>query len=143
MKVYVDTSVVLRVVLGEPAPLTQWRSIEMAISSELIRVEALRTIDRARIRLRLDDREVAERRADVLEMLDAFHIARMDRAVLDRASEPFPTLVGTLDAIHLATAVLARSEHEGLLFATHDAALGTAARAVGFRVVGTPSRAAR
>jgi predicted nucleic acid-binding protein len=143
VKVYVDTSVLLRVVLGEPEPLREWRSIELAISNELIRVEALRTIDRARIRLHLSDRVVAEHRADVLETLDAFHIARMDRVVLDRAAEPFPTLVGTLDAIHLATAVLARLQHENLLFATHDAALGTAARAIGFRVLGTALKARR
>jgi predicted nucleic acid-binding protein len=138
VNVYVDTSVLLRVVLGEPRALRQWRSIDVALSSELIRVEALRTIDRARIRLRLSDDELAERRAGVLGALEGFHIARLDRSVLVRAAEPFPTLLRTLDAIHLATAVLARSEYEDLAFATHDRELGTAASAVGFRVLGCP-----
>lgn len=136
MTAYVDTSVLLRIVLGEPAPLREWRSIEVALTSELTRVEALRTIDRARLELRLADDEVAERRALVLGTLDGFHVARLDRTVLDRAAEPFPTLLRTLDAVHLATALLSRSAHEDLVFATHDGAQATAARSLGFRVIG-------
>ena len=49
-----------------------------------------------------------------------------------RAAEPFPTLVRTLDAIHLASALLAREQIPDLRFATHDDELGLAARAVGF-----------
>ncbi len=136
MKAYVDTSVLLRIVLAEPKPLSEWRSIDLALTSELTRVEALRTIDRARIELRLSDIDVAERRALVLGTLDGFHVAELDRVVLGRAAEPFPTLLRTLDAIHLATALLSRAAHQGLVFATHDAAQAIAARAVGFRVIG-------
>jgi len=120
--------------------LTEWRSVDIALTSEVTRVEALRTIDRARIEMRLSDRDVAERRSLVLETLEGFHLAHLDPVVLDRAAEPFPTLVRTLDAIHLATALLSRSEHQGLIFATHDAAQAIAARSVGFRVIGAPSR---
>ncbi len=143
MKAYIDTSVLLRIVLGEPRPLAEWRSIDLALTSELTRIEALRTIDRARIELRLPDTAVAERRALVLGTLDGFHLAHLDGVVLDRAAEPFPTLVRTLDAIHLATAVLSRAEHPGLVFATHDEAQATAARSLGFDVIGAPSRLAR
>jgi hypothetical protein len=45
-------------------------------------------------------------------------------------------LLGSLDAIHLASAVLARSKSPDLVIATHDAELATAARAVGFEVLG-------
>jgi predicted nucleic acid-binding protein len=138
VKAYIDTSVLLRIVLGEKGRLRQWRSIDLAISNELIRVEALRTIDRARIQLRLNDTEVAERRADVFNVLNSFHLATLDGLVLERASEPFPTVVRTLDAIHLATALLVRHQYETLVFATHDRELATAARSVGFRVIGAP-----
>jgi predicted nucleic acid-binding protein len=58
-------------------------------------------------------------------------------AVLRRAAEPFPTPLGTLDALHLATAVLWGAQQDALpAFATHDQQLGTAARALGMRVVG-------
>jgi hypothetical protein len=100
--------VLLRVVLGEPGVLPEWRSIDMAISSELSRVEALRTIDRARIRLRLSD---VERREGIFATLNGFHIAGLDAAVLERAANPFPTLVRTLGALQLATALLLRAEH--------------------------------
>ena len=136
MKAYFDTSVLLRKVLGEPRALRQWSSIKMALSSELIVVEAQRTIDRARVRLRLGDDEVANRRSDVLQALGALHLAKLNRAVLDRAAEPFPTVLGTLDAIHLATAILLRETNADLVFATHDAELAVAARSVGFVVIG-------
>jgi predicted nucleic acid-binding protein len=136
MKAYIDTSVLLRIALGEPQPLREWRSLEMACSSELLRIESLRSIDRARILLRLPDEEIAERREAVLAIIKGFHIARIDARVLSRAADPFPTLIRTLDAIHLATALLARNEHEDLVFATHDERLATAARAVGFDVIG-------
>jgi len=52
-------------------------------------------------------------------------------------SQPLPVALGTLDAIHLATALLWREQSAArLVMATHDAALGLAARSVGFRVVG-------
>jgi predicted nucleic acid-binding protein len=67
VNVYVDSSVLLRIVLGEPGRLRGWRTINRPFSSELLRLECLRTIDRARIRSGLADDEVAERRAAILE----------------------------------------------------------------------------
>ena len=136
MRVYVDASVLLRIVLGEPDRLDVWPRIDDAVSSELVRVESLRTIDRARIVLGLPDDEVARRRSAILEAIDAFSIVPVNSAILERAAEPFPTLIGSLDAIHLASAVLVRAEGDDLSFATHDLELGRAARSVGFEVHG-------
>jgi uncharacterized protein len=136
LNVYVDSSVLLRIVLGEPGRLGIWSSITTAVSSELIRVECLRTIDRARIQLGIDDRRVAGYRADVLEAVDAFSLVPVDGIVLARAAEPFPTLLGSLDAIHLASALLIRDDVDDLTFATHDQELGLGARATGFSVHG-------
>lgn len=140
MNVYLDSSVVLRIVLGEPGALPAWRRIRRAISSQLVRLECLHTIDRARIRLALDDAEVAVRRAGVCEVLDAVDIIAIDSAVLERAADPFPTTLGSLDAIHLASALLARAQIPDLQLATHDTELATAARAVGFNVLGVAAR---
>jgi len=140
VNVYVDSSVVLRVVLGEPRPLREWRRIDRAISSQLVRLECLRTIDRARVRLALDDAEVAAQRAAALEVLEGFDMVPIDAVVLQRASDPFPTLLGSLDAIHLASALHARAQVPQLRLATHDAELATAARAMGFTVLGMPAR---
>jgi predicted nucleic acid-binding protein len=143
VNVYVDSSVVLRVVLNERGGLREWRRIARPLASELIRLECRRTIDRARVREWLGDRAVAQQREAVLGLLDAFDIVPLDSVVLERAAEPFPTLLGSLDAIHLATALLARAQVEDLYFATHDDELATAARAVGFKVLGTPPRRRR
>jgi predicted nucleic acid-binding protein len=140
VNVYVDASVVLRIVLGEPEPLTTWGRIDVAVSSELIRVECLRTIDRARIRLRLDDSAVARHRSDVLELIERMTLVRVDASVLARAADPFPTTLGSLDAIHLASASLARDQVEGMRLATHDTELATAALAMGFQVDGLDER---
>ena len=134
-----DSSVLLRVVLGEPARLRIWSKITGAVASELITLECLRTIDRARIRLRLEDEDVADRRAAVLEAIEAFSLVPVGREVLERAAEPFPTMLGSLDAIHLASALLVRDSFEDLSLATHDQELAVAARATGFHVHGSPS----
>ena len=136
MNAYIDSSVLLRVVLGEPEPLASWGRIDQALSSELIRLECLRTIDRARIQLRLGDDAVSRQRADVLEAIDSLSLIPLTTLVLERAAEPFPTLVGSLDAIHLAGALLVREQYGDLLFATHDQRLAVAARAMGFSVAG-------
>ena len=64
-------------------------------------------------------------------------IALSDR-VLERAAGPMPTTLGSLDAIHLATALeLAAKRAPGLVLATHDRQLARAARASGLEVVGS------
>ena len=136
MNVYIDSSVLLRVVLGEPGRLRVWARITTAVSSELVRLECLRTIDRARVRAGITDDDVARYRADVLEAIDSFTLVALDTVVLARAADPFPTMVGSLDAIHLASALLIREDFDDLAFATHDQELGTAARATGFTVHG-------
>jgi len=57
--------------------------------------------------------------------------------VLERAAQPMPTELGTLDAIHLATALLWREmTRVNLVMATHDGALALGAQAHGLPVVG-------
>lgn len=136
MNVYVDSSVLLRLILGEPEPLGSWRRIDVAVSSELIRVECLRTIDRARIQFQLSDEVISRHRADALEAIESMDLVPVAAPVLERAAEPFPTSIGTLDALHLASALAVRDRYGELLFATHDQTLGIAARAVGFSVEG-------
>jgi hypothetical protein len=57
--------------------------------------------------------------------------------VLNRATEPLPMPLGALDALHLATALVWRDRMGPLpTMATHHTALGLAARAFGFEVLG-------
>jgi predicted nucleic acid-binding protein len=134
---YLDSSVLLRVVLGQRGRLREWGSVKEGIASAVAEVECLRTLDRLRHRGELVDRDVALRREAVYLLLDEVTVVEPSRAILGRAGEPLPAPLGTLDAIHLATALAWRdTTGADLVFATHDAALGTAARAMGFQVIG-------
>lgn len=137
MTAYVDSSVILRVIFGEVGRLASWGEIETRVSSRLVRLECLRTIDRGRVRFGLDDVEVARRRKALFEQLEGFNLLPLDERVLERAEDPFPTTLGSLDAIHLATALSLRAGLPELRFATHDAELALAARATGFAVIGS------
>jgi predicted nucleic acid-binding protein len=141
VNLYIDSSVLLRVVLRERNALAEWSRSSRWISSKLIRVECLRTIDRLRHRFSLDDSATADRLGLVHDLLDGFTFVPVDDRILQRASEPFPTALGSLDALHLASALAARSAISDLVFATHDRELGLAARSVGFDVLGVPALA--
>ena len=137
MIAYVDSSVLLRIVLGQPDALTEWPNIRQGIASALVMTESLRTLDRLRLRTQIADEDIALRRATILELLASLHVVDVDQAVLDRAAQPMPTELGTLDAIHLATALLWRDmTRNELVMATHDGALAIGAQAHGLRVVG-------
>lgn len=137
MIAYVDSSVLLRVLLGQEKQLSEWKSIETGVASALVEVECLRTLDRLRLLAHVPESEIAVRRETVFRLLESMDVVEPSWLVLRRASQPMPAALGTLDAIHLATAQLwQESRGSNLVMATHDAALGLAARASGMRVVG-------
>lgn len=140
MKAYIDSSVVLRVVLSQPESLREWSDVVLAVGSGLVEVECLRTIDRFRLTGALSAEEAGIRRAAVFDVLGRMELIELTRVVLHRAAQPMPAPLGTLDAIHLATAEFWREARDSeLVFATHDRALGLAARAAGFQVIGINS----
>lgn len=137
MMVYLDASVVLRLVLGESGALSGRDRFEGAVASALTEVECLRTLDRLAMQGLLTSDEVADRRMAVYQLLEEVDLLDVSPVILRRAGEPFSTPLGTLDAIHLATALHWReTAHAELTVATHDMALATAARASGIMVDG-------
>lgn len=136
MRVYLDTSVILRVLLRQPDSLASWGQWEEAYSSRLWRAEALRTVDRLRLAGEITDEEQLALRQRITRIDEALHVVEVNEAVLRRVEEGFPAVVGTLDGIHLATALLARQSGRIDRFLTHDAQLGRAAAALGFMVEG-------
>ncbi|MFQ5890736.1 MAG: PIN domain-containing protein [Gemmatimonadota bacterium] len=137
MIAYLDSSVLLRVILGQHDRLAEWDSIDTGVASALVEVECLRTLDRLRLRAGISGEEIALRRETVFRLTEELVLIEPTAAVLRRAGQPLPTSLGTLDAIHLATALLWRElRSEEPVMATHDEALAMAARASGLRVVG-------
>lgn len=138
MIAYLDSSVILRLVLGEPDSLREWPDVDQGVTSSLAEVEVLRTLDRLRFSVpALDPRALAGRREAAFRVLEGLETVEITRGVLARAGQPLPTPLGTLDAIHLVSAMGWREQFDDLVFATHDLALSAAARASGFQVIGT------
>lgn len=137
MNAYVDSSVLLRIVLGQPNGLAEWREIRTGVSSAILEVECLRTLDRYRNRAAVPDGRFIQQRQAVFALIAELHVVQPTAAILSRAALPLPVPLGTLDAIHLATALLWReSRGLDLVMATHDAALAAAARSVGLQAIG-------
>ena len=127
--VYLDTSALGRVLLGEPdapAVIRDLRDFDQHIASRLLRVELRR----------LALHEGLLERAD--QLVAGVALLPLDEAVLDAAETVPPPTVATLDAIHLVTAL--RLAGEGLIdtVMTYDRRLAEGAREHGLKVV-TPS----
>ncbi len=106
------------------------------MSSRLLRAEARRTLDRIRIVHSLPDAKVAALHEKLAHVERTIKFVDLDRSVLAAAAGPMPTVVKTLDAIHLASAkLLAEHASDEVVFATHDRQQSLAARALGFRCV--------
>ena len=137
MIAYLDSSVLLRVVLGQRNALKEWGRVTKGIASVLVEVECLRTLDRLRMAQGFTDEMLAGQREAVYRLLEAMEVVEITYTVLSRTGQPLPTALGTLDAIHLATALLWKDQTgQDLSMATHDVALAIAAKASGLRVIG-------
>jgi predicted nucleic acid-binding protein len=134
---YVESSVILRLVLGQPGTLAEWHDLDAGATSALAEVECLRTLDRVRLAEQLSETQIAERRAAVYDVLNTLAIIEVSRPILSRAAQPLPLTLGTLDAVHLASALAWRENvGDGAVLATHDTRLGAAARALGLVIIG-------
>ncbi len=137
MIAYVDSSVVLRIALGQAGRLREWKAIERGIASALVELECLRTLDRMSFDGALSPDHIATRRETIYRIMEAVEVVEPTGVVLRRAALPLPTPPGTLDAIHLATALLwSELRGQSPVMLTHDRALATASRAFGLPVLG-------
>ena len=121
MTIYLDSSAVIRALTGDGDPLQEWGRWDRADSSELMAVEVRRTIDRLRLERALDDEEVADAHNELSTAVRIVSLIEITPEVLRRASQPMPTVVKTLDAIHLASVLLfAERTNTDVVFGTHD-----------------------
>ena len=97
-----------------------------------------RFIDRMRIEEEWTDHDVAKAGVQLRKLERVIAKVRLSAAIMERASLPMPTIVKTLDAIHIATASLIRERFQpDLVFVTHDQQQARAARALGFECTET------
>lgn len=138
MTVYAESSAVLAWLLGED-PGDAVRSVlggaDVVITSDLTLVECDRVLIRATVLNELSEAEAANRRAQLTGAAAFWHVLRLGAEVIDRARRPFPgEPIRALDAIHLASAVVARSAVAGLCLLSLDFRVRAAARGMGFRL---------
>jgi len=137
VNLYLDASVVLRILLKDPARLRDWEPQDTKVASALLEVECLRALDSLRLRKVLSETEVDRDRESLAAVLRATDIIGVSLPVLRRASEPLTVPLRTLDAIHLASALIwCEAKGGNLTMATHDEDLARAARKKGLEVIG-------
>ncbi|MBA4181294.1 MAG: hypothetical protein C0506_11950 [Anaerolinea sp.] len=136
MTVYFDASVFLRVLLRDGPVLPGWDEFEAPFTSRLTLIEIRRVVDRLRLSVRVTDEQFGDLSNMAGHLQEGLRTLPLIEEVLDRAGQPMGVVVGTLDAVHLASALVLREEVPDLVFATHDRQQAIGARALGFEVIG-------
>lgn len=136
MNLYAESSAVLAWLLSEPAGSRVSEALANAaavVASDLTLIECDRVLIRAVVLGELAEADAASRRAHLTVAAAHWNILRIGPAIVDRARQPFPSEpLRTLDAIHLASALAARSAMADLELLSLDDRIRAAARRLGF-----------
>jgi predicted nucleic acid-binding protein len=121
---YVDTSVGLAYLLDENRcpPNSLWEE-DVLVSSRLLDYEIWATIHSRRLE-RIHGEEARQ-------LLARIGLMEMTPLILERAKEPFPLPVRTLDALHLATIEYLRASGQKVVLASYDDRMNAVARLLG------------
>ena len=110
-------------------------SAEFVIASDLTLLECDRVLIRAVALGEIEEAVAADRRAHLNAAAAHWHVLRLSSDVVDRARHPFPAEpIRTLDAIHLASALTARSGVAGVELLSLDDRVRRAGEQLGFRL---------
>lgn len=124
---YLDTSAFLKLVVAETdsAAMRAWatRDDVQLVASDLLRTEALRATRRHSAAALLQTRT----------LLDAVHLLSITAEIGERAAELDPSILRSLDALHLASALMLGDELEGVV--TYDERLADACAVHGIAVL--------
>ncbi len=127
MAVYVDTSALVKLVVAESetAALRSWLENDDRdlVACDLVRTELMRAVRRS----------VPDRVLQARAVLDSIILVEVSTNVFEEAGRLEPSVLRSLDAIHLAAALDLGDELEGLV--TYDDRLAAAAEANGVIVV--------
>jgi predicted nucleic acid-binding protein len=134
---YVDSSVIARIALDEPGKVDGLAQFSDLATSELTQVELRRVLDRYRLATQVTDDHLIKV-GDKIELIKKTMTSlNLTKAVLLRAGHPLPVALGTLDAIHLASALIWQDVvTKPVTVITHDAQLAKAARMMNLEVHG-------
>ena len=121
--IYLDTSVALAQLFAEDRipPATLWD--ETLVSSRLLEYELWTRINARRLAFSHGEQARA--------LIGRVAFLELVPFVLERAMEPFPLPVRTLDAMHLASMHFIRERGQAIQLASYDERLVAAARGIG------------
>ncbi len=139
MSLYAESSAVLAWLFDETAAglvRSALADAELVVASDLTLVECDRVLHRAAAVGELTEADAADRRAHLVTAAAHWHVLRLGQEVVGRARQPFPgEPIRTLDALHLASALVARGAVAGLELLSLDERVRRTARLLGVRVL--------
>lgn len=138
MSLYAESSAILAWLLDEEPAASVCELLaaeQMVVASDLTLIECDRVLHRALALGELTEAEAADRRAHLATAAAHWIVLRIGPEVVERARQPFPGQpVRTLDAIHLASLLVARSAIAGLALLSLDIRVRGAAAALGIQL---------
>ena len=138
MNLYAESSAILAWLLEEeasPGVRKVLASAGTVLASDLTLLECDRVLIRAVTLGEITEAGAADRRAHLNAAAGHWHLLRMGAEIVERARRPFPgEPLRTLDAIHLASALHARSLLAGLEMLSLDQRIRAAAHQSGMRL---------
>jgi predicted nucleic acid-binding protein len=139
VNLYAESSAVLAWLLDEDSAADVRRSLataEIIVASDLTLIECDRVILRAAALGELTEAEAADRRAHLTAAASHWQILRVAPEIVERARQPFPgEPIRTLDAIHLASALVARTAIAGLTLLSLDDRIRKAGKKLGLEMI--------
>lgn len=135
MTLYAESSAVLAWLLDEesgPRVRDLLAGAEVLVASDLTLIECDRVLIRAAALGDLTEADAADRRAHLTTAAARWNVLRISGEIVDRARQSFPgDPVRTLDAIHLASALVARAAVPRLQVLSLDRRVRASARQLG------------
>jgi predicted nucleic acid-binding protein len=139
LNIYAESSAVLGWLLGEEVGdrvRDVLRGAALVMSSHLTLLECDRVLIRAVTLREIDEAKAADRRGRLNAAASHWHMWRITSDIVERARHPFPAEpIRTLDAIHLASALAARSAVPGVELLSLDDRIRRVGEQLGFQVL--------
>lgn len=139
MSLYAESSAILAWLLDEPAASAvrhHLAATEIILASDLTLIECDRVLARAVALGELSEAEAADRRGILAAAAAHWQVMRIAPEVVERSRRPFPAEpIRTLDAIHLASALLGRATIAGLRLLSLDDRVRRNGLRLGFEIV--------
>jgi predicted nucleic acid-binding protein len=136
VNVYAESSAVLAWLLDESRSrevLDVLRHADIVVTSDLTLIECDRVLRRAVALDEIGEADAADRRAHLASASARWHVLRIATEVVERARQPFPDEpIRTSDALHLSSALMARSAVPGMHLLSLDDRVRRSGKALGF-----------